>query len=470
MNQNEHETVKDYICDMLEYYGIPSRTEYELPGGKRVDVVGFLSQEGPEIGIEVENTHGGDIGQDAAKLASFPKFQYRFIIRFEPVHNTTLIKEGKEILYFKRPDQKDRSFEDKIRSIVHEDDKQYFESLRESQRRFTKPDDIAAIDDFMKIVESNGCDVDVITEIVYDASTHIVLYSNPSNQKEFSFLRAFRLLDNSRYGGGYELSGEPRWNYVVQKLVEKFIITKEREIKGILSEYPKPLILILLAGSGGHLIEGSKLFFTGYTTGKDGRTLPTYGSYPTQPGIRDDSLSDPSPDLRRFLDDFAINNTEWKRMNGLTSLKYEKVRDKITELYSKLSRIGVAVIGNVFTSRGAPLNVIRIPLEALMLEAFDLQKEYDSDKLKDFAKWYILSSRRNFRREDILYRAEQMGLSKEDIAGAVSELSKAGITSDFLPEIKGMPSTDAFVVNDFQRFDTYCNDRINELAQQILHI
>ena len=78
-----HESWKDEVKGILEYYEFDVKKEYILPSGERIDVVGWCNREKPwrgkSVAVEIEKT--SPLEKDVDKLRR-SGFDLKFVIRF----------------------------------------------------------------------------------------------------------------------------------------------------------------------------------------------------------------------------------------------------------------------------------------------------------------------------------------------------------------------------------------------------
>jgi len=172
--QTRHEKIKRDCMDILECYFVTADSEFTLPTGQRIDVVGYSpGRNQPDIGIEVELT--SNLSKDAQKLLNEMKeFKLKIIVTENPetLKMRDLFSGKIEIV---QPPDADTSFEDLIRKYMNQENRpRCSQRLNAQKLRITSESSL--LNDFENEMREQQLNVELAKDIIFKSALGGIYY------------------------------------------------------------------------------------------------------------------------------------------------------------------------------------------------------------------------------------------------------------------------------------------------------
>lgn len=461
---DRHEEIKKLCTSILDYYYIVGDTEFTLPTGQRIDVVGYYrNKKSPDIGIEVEIT--SEFQKDAQKLANTPTFSWRFVVT-EDSRTLSLvpIEPNGKLIEIVDPPDKSSTFEQIIRNIVNESKKPWYDHfVRESVLTLESKKD--PLLEFSKEISSQGLNSEAAKDVIFKASLggyHIGSYKwiervgtefSPISEfpkKELLYLRARGFIVEDRIGENY-VSGKQSVYYITDRaaqLAERVkgerVGKKLSDLQSVFSRYGDNSVIISLLGENGEFKDRNL----------EKQPLENYS--PIIPAL----LSFPKNTMEEFnLDLRIMYMIHLVADSPLFKPHLRAIYESLTEVFLGNKEEDLASKGYSWGKKySTPL------VQILRKTNIDQWKELlDKEKLKEYVKWLILRSHNPRVPSTLIDPFQVIGILQEELVEMISELSKRGITSSLVND-----GVETIAIFEPKLFAEFCEDKMSDILRDLL--
>jgi len=449
--------------DILECYFVTADSEFTLPTGQRIDVVGYSpSSNQPDIGIEVELT--SNLSKDAQKLLNEMKeFKLKIIVTENP--ETLKMRElfsGKiEIV---QPPDADTSFEDLIRKYTNQENKpRCSQRLNAQKLRITSESSL--LNDFENEIREQQLDVELAKDIIFKSTLGGIYYGyyqwgrgkgtgyfGRQKEREVLYLHARHFLYEDKRGRNYEtgrtsiyyISSEQEAYDLAKAIIDERLDKNKDSLQEIAEKYGTHYIVMMLLGMDS-IYESPNGLAGGVIDNPDNVNYWLY-----------------LPEIPRQL--IEQYNVEREIINLLhIYVNSPLVRPKAIEIYKEFTNANLANKTEYYNSYGERSgDLYAIPLTQVLdkLNIEDAIVNINLENLRQYAYWFIIRSHNPLVPETLYDPIKAIGGQISDVEMKVEELFKLGITSRF---IKEGPSTIA--IYEENRFREFCEQKMRDILE-----
>lgn len=473
------------VANLMDYYGIGMlQAAQTSEGPEDPDLMGCVSNQAnlPDIGIKLLDRH-----PRTSQLAGVLNLkQLKYVVFIAPKDRLDVVKEKlpatsslleKEVSIFPTPSKEDTEFEDMIRNITGKSsEKGFFENVPQAE---TTEDEIQVDtqekDRFEDIIAAQGLSVQNAKRLVYQAAVgglniesgtrivhslgNMITRRNENLSREAIFLEALGILKENMPSSAPGVPGEStmyltldqgeKTSELANQIIVETVASRKDRIEEIFSSYPEQFIFTAFIGSMG--IFGPK------------QQMPPERSITYPIGVIRTTFEAENTHLvetiRQLVNITGISTVEWNRINTLAS--YREIVTLLQQFYERFEKIGVGVRGN----RGVKRIYIPVTHIARSMHLASMSNSYSKMDLKKYVVWDTVLNYKSYMHH-WQSRLNSLGLSSEDISGALAVTMNRGITSGLLPEGSYMP----FAVYKSHLFRNFCVERMREAAASVLDI
>jgi hypothetical protein len=461
--QMRHEQIKRDCMDILEYYSVIADSEFTLPTGERIDVVGYSSsRKDPDIGIEVELT--SNLSKDAQKLLNMKSLKLRVIVTEDP-NSLSISNKPPGDIRIVQPHDKDTAFEDLIRKYTNQEKRPWFsQSLNAQKLRITSESSL--LNDFENEMREQQLDVELAKDIIFKSALGGIYYgyyrwvkgigteySGKQKEKEILYLDARHFLFEDRRGRNYETgktsiyytSSEQGAYDLAKAVIDERVGKNKDSLQEIAEKYGTHYIVMMLLGMD--VIYEHPYGLAGEVNDNSSNVNHYWRSFPNEI---------PRQLIEQYNIEREIVNLFHIYVNS------SLVKPEAIEIYKKIVNARLGNITDDYNSNGERSgNLYVIPLTQVLDKLnTDEIVNINIENLREYAYWFIIRSHNPHVPETLYDPIKAIGGQINDAEMKVEELFKLGITSRF---IKEGPSTIA--IYDENRFREFCDQKMKYILE-----
>jgi len=459
-----HEQIKRDCMDILECYFVTADSEFTLPTGQRIDVVGYSpGKNQPDIGIEVELT--SDLSKDASKLLNEMKvFQLKIIVTENP---ETLkmrgLLSGIEIV---QPPDVDTSFEDLIRKYTNQENRPWC-SQRLNAQKLHITSESSLLNDFENEMREQQLNVEFAKDIIFRSALGGIYYGyylfrrdqgtkyfGRQKEREVLYLDARHFLFEGRSGRSYEtgrtsiyyISSEQDAYDLAKAIINERVDRNKDRLQEIAEKYGTHRIVMMLLGM-------DRIYDQPYGLVGEVNDNPKYVDYYWK--------TLPNEILKQFIERY---NVKMEIINLFhIYVNSPLVRPGAIEIYKELTDANLGNKTEFVDSYGQNSgDLYVIPLTQILnkLNIEDAIVNINLENLRQYAYWFIIRSLSRSHLDTLFDAVKAIGGQINEIQMKIDELFKLGITSRL---IKDGPSTIA--IYDEDGFREYCEKKMRDILE-----
>jgi len=453
--------------DILEYYSVTADSEFPLPTGERIDVVGYSSSrkdpDHPDIGIEVELT--SSFAKDAQKLLNMKSLQLRIIVTENP-YPLNIPQNSLVGIIIMQPPDKDTGFEDLIRKYMNQEDRPWFsQGLNAQKLRIISPSSL--LNDFENEMREQQLNIELAKDIIFKSALGGIYYGyyqwtksrgneyfGRQKEREVLYLHARHFLYEDRSGRSYEtgktsiyyISSEQGAYDLAKAIIDERVDKNKDRLQEIAEKYSTHYIVMMLLGMeriyehpyglAGHFVD-------------DPRFANSYWI----------SLLNEVP--RQLIEQYNVEREIINLFHIYVNSPF--VRPKAIEIYKELTDANLGNKTEYLNSYGEHYgDLYAIPLTEILdkLNVEDAIVNINLENLRQYAYWLIIRSHNAMAPESLYNSVKAIGGQINEVEMKIDELFKLGITSKL---IKNGPSTIA--IYDENRLHEFCEQEMRDILE-----